>query len=99
VVGLVIYYSEQYGIDPALPLAIVKCESNFERYAKNPNSSAKSYFQFINGTWKYTMGKMGLATSTDVFDTDTHIMAGVWLLANEGERHWSESKACWSKSV
>ena len=34
-------------------LAIAKCESNFDRYAKNSVSSAEGLFQFLDGSWEY----------------------------------------------
>ena len=95
---LIRHYSLLYGIDEQLALNIVKCESNFERYAKNKNSSASGYFQFINSTWRETMTEMGYATSTDKFDEKLSIEAGVWLLSQKGgQKHWSESSQCWSK--
>lgn len=50
--------SEFNTIDPLIVseeivLRIAECESNFDRYAKNPNSTAKGLFQFTDGTWEY----------------------------------------------
>ena len=39
--------------DVNLALKIANCESNFTHDAKNPNSSAKGVYQFIDGTWKW----------------------------------------------
>lgn len=91
--------AKEYGVDPKLALAIVKCESNFQRYAKNPGSSAESYWQFLDSTWKYTMGMMGKPLDTSKFDEELSIEAGIFLLKKEGSRHWLESKPCWSKII
>lgn len=78
-------------------IKIVRCESNFEREAKNPNSTASSYAQFLKSTWRETMRRMLLPQDTSVFDENTHINAFLWLYKTDGNRHWNESRACWSK--
>lgn len=96
-VGLIEYYSEVYGVDAELTKRIVKCESGFVLEAKNPNSSAEGYFQFINSTWIHTMELMNYPTTTSKFDPEISVEAGVFLLAKEGVGHWSESRWCWDK--
>lgn len=39
-------------IDVTTALKIADCESDFIPDAKNPNSTAKGIYQFINGTWR-----------------------------------------------
>lgn len=80
-------------------MRIVRCESGFQRFAKNPHSTAEGYFQFLNSTWRYTMEMMGYPTSTSKFDEKISIEAGVYLLAKEGSRHWYPSEHCWSKKT
>ncbi len=90
------HFSKKYGVDFELAYRIVECESNFDRYAKNGSSSAESYFQFIDKTFKETMLRMNRPTSTSKFDMPIAIEAGVWLLSQEGgEKHWDASKNCW----
>lgn len=84
-------------VDPELAVNIVRCESSFDRYAKNPSSTASGYFQFLDGTWDTTMQRMGLPTSTLKTSMPEAIDAGVFLLRNDGTRHWTESSGCWSK--
>jgi soluble lytic murein transglycosylase-like protein len=40
-------------IDPDVAFAIAICESTLNPYAKNPNSTAKGLFQFLDGTWSW----------------------------------------------
>lgn len=44
--------AQRYGVDPDVLSFIAQRESNFNPQAKNPNSSAKGLFQFIDGTAK-----------------------------------------------
>lgn len=111
---LVEVFSAMYGVDPNRAKAIIKCESGvrstslddireYQRTIKTqvPNvvSSASGYFQFINGTWAHTMELLGLPSNTDKHDPVISIQAGVYLLAKEGDGHWSESRSCWSNLV
>lgn len=50
--GIIGNAAQRYGIDPEVLSFIAQRESNFNPQAKNPNSSAKGLFQFIDGTAK-----------------------------------------------
>lgn len=89
-------YSKKYEVDVDLAKNIAWCESNYYQYAKNASSSAEGVFQFIDGTWMYTMELMNLATTTDrKMEIPLSIEAGVFLLSEEGSYHWNASKHCW----
>jgi hypothetical protein len=45
--------AEEYGVDPEVAFNIADCESDFNPYAQNPNSTAKGIYQFIDGTWDW----------------------------------------------
>lgn len=98
-VELVEKYSEEFGANPKLAKAIVRCESEWNQYAKNPGSSAAGYFQFIDSTWYSTLRRMGLPADTSKFDPVLSIKAGVWLLAEDGSGHWYPSEHCWGNIV
>jgi len=53
VIKEIAYQAYEAGISVDAALRIAQCESNFDPYAKNPHSSAKGIFQFIDGTWKW----------------------------------------------
>lgn len=108
-IELVEEFIEQYDTDPIKTKAIIKCESGdtstdlntIEDYQRTiPNqaglSTASGYAQFLDGTWDWTIKRMGLPKNTDKHDPILSIKAFVWLLATDGDRHWLESKPCWS---
>lgn len=88
-----------YGYSPKRAVAIAKCESGLYPKAKAKTSSASGLFQFILGTWEWTMKEMGEPTDLDRFDPHNNIEAALFLLSKGGESHWSESEPCWSKST
>jgi soluble lytic murein transglycosylase-like protein len=49
----IVKQAEIYGIDVYEAIDIARCESNFRMRVKNPNSSAKGVYQFLDGTWEY----------------------------------------------
>ena len=71
----------EYGVNPQLALDLARIESNFETYAKNPKSTAKGLYQFIDGTWNtYCTGH--------VFDPEANTTCAMQLLSNGGIGHW-----------
>jgi len=93
--GLLYDLSIQYNIDYFLAWKIINCESGWSQYASNPSSSADSYWQFLDSTWRNTMIRMKLPVNTDKFELPHSLKAGAWLLSNDGLRHWNQSKNCW----
>lgn len=89
-------YSAQYGISADLPLRIANCESGYNQFSKNRNSTASGVFQYLASTWKATdQGKMGLS----VFDAEANVKAAVSYIASRGHANpWNASRSCWSKS-
>ncbi len=45
--------ADEYGVDYDMAMAIAECESQFDTYAANPNSTAKGVYQFLDGTWEW----------------------------------------------
>jgi soluble lytic murein transglycosylase-like protein len=71
-------YSAQYGISSEVPIRIARCESGFNQFAKNRNSTASGVFQYLTGTWKGTdEAKAGLS----VWDADANVKAAVKYMA------------------
>lgn len=57
----------KFGVDVEDALRVLQCESRLDRYAKNPNSSAKGVGQFINKTWENYCGG-------DVYDYQDNVI-------------------------
>lgn len=95
IVDYINMYAKAYQVDPNLALGIAWCESEYYQSAQNPDSSAEGVFQMIDGTWLYTMNKMGLPPDTSKTNIPLSIEAGIFLLSEEGVSHWITSKGCW----
>jgi len=73
-------------------IRIARCESNFNQYAKNPNSTAKGIFQFIDGTWRANCLKDG-----NVYDFKANIDCFWKVYQKQGDRPWVSSRGCWNE--
>ena len=96
--AVVSLYARKNDVKEVLALAIVKCESGFNPNAKNPSSTAKGLFQFLNSTRIETSRRMGTPTFSP-FDVEKQAAAGAWLLRTDGVRHWEASRTCWQKEL
>ena len=90
--NLIIKYSEQYGISSETPLCIAKHESGFNSNARNPNSTAKGVFQYLDGTWKATdEGRAGYS----VLDAESNIRAAVkYMSSRKNAKPWTVHTKC-----
>jgi soluble lytic murein transglycosylase-like protein len=90
--SLIRAYASVLGLDPEVPLAIARCESQFRWNAANPWSSARGVFQYVAGTWARTPeGRRG----TSVFDADANIRMALAHIATIGTGPWHASRTCW----
>lgn len=97
VVGLISYYSKQYGIDERIPLEVARAESNYKNVpnfkydGEKGRYTAYGIFQFTRTTWK------GFCTPdpTDRMDIEKNIECGVRMLSEGRISHWSESRSMW----
>lgn len=90
------YYSWLFGADEPVALAIAKCESQFVAGARNPSSSAKGVYQFLDGTWsRYALLHWGTVQGKDVLNYGDNVELGTWVIANYGTADWLASAACW----
>jgi hypothetical protein len=88
-------YAEAFGLDPDLPLAIARCESQFQWDAANHGSTARGVFQYVARTWKHTdEGKRG----TSALDAEANIRMALTHMATIGLSPWRASRACWGAS-
>lgn len=80
---------------PLMARKIAWCESRWDGRAKNPNSSASGYFQFIDSTWESVTGLPAPAR-----DYPYSVQLEAWeTLWDEGRgaHHWSPSEHCWAQ--
>lgn len=86
-------YSTQYGISADLPLRIAECESGYNQFSKNKNSTASGIFQYIHSTWAHTeAGVLGISP----FDADANVRMAIRSIASGGISNWNASRNCWS---
>lgn len=91
------YYADLHGASYDLANAIAMCESRMDPLAKNPHSTAKGVFQFLDGTWAYYgVKKWGTLEGRDVLDFEDNVELGTWVIANFGTSDWLASAHCWS---
>lgn len=75
--------AESVGVPADQLLAIARAESNLKPDAKNPRSSASGLFQFIDETWKETVGTHGDKHSVmeeDRLDARSNALMGAELM-------------------
>ena len=75
---------------------IAEKESSYNPTAKNPNSTAKGIYQFIDGTWRHYCLNDG-----NVYDAVANIDCFYKVLEQDGFpkglNHWASSKEKWNK--
>ncbi len=69
---------------------IVRCESGFNPWARNPASTATGLAQFLDTTWATTRYARYSRTSAK-----WNSLALAQLLRQDGPRHWYSSRPCW----
>ena len=81
---------DDYTISKFIRLGRAESHQSLDQYAKNPTSTAKGIFQFVDGTWRKYCLKDG-----NVYDFVDNINCFYKVLATDGYpkglSHWSES--------
>jgi hypothetical protein len=78
--------------------AIIACESGGNPEVCNEEygcGAGMGLCQLIPSTVKYCEEK--LKKEIDPFNPDDNLECGWWLLINEGDKHWEQSRYCWEK--
>lgn len=98
--------SEKYQIDPNVAMAIISCEGGFED-PKTCNNiygciAGQGHFQWIPSSWDNVINADYFPlpdycrTTEAVFISECNIIAGVFMLSIEGDKHWrSWSGGCY----
>ena len=84
--------------DIDLLLRIAECESRFDRYAENPESTATGVFQYLEGTWIEGVKRTGKDWElADRYNPEKATEMTIYWI-NQGElSKWNASKHCWNK--
>ena len=80
------------GVDKDLAGCIIEAESNWNYKAQNENSTAYGLAQFINGTFNTTNIRAG--KDWDRESPYHQIEMFVWLLREDGYKHWITYPLC-----
>lgn len=91
-------FSSTYGVDGTLALSIANCESQLNAQAKNPDSTAKGIYQFLDSSWDL-YSRLHWGESRDVLDSKSNIELGVWVLSQDGTQPWESSRLCWEPLI
>ncbi len=75
-------YSEEYGVDPYLVMAVIKSESNFEQEAVS-HKEARGLMQITQSTAQWLAERIGLTDGgqVDIHNPDTNIRLGCYYLS------------------
>ena len=74
-------YSEKYGVDKALVMAVIKCESSFNKDAVS-EIGASGLMQITDETFEWAQSRMGDASVgyDRIFEPETNIKHGTYIL-------------------
>ena len=90
--ALIVKYSNEYGINPEVPLCIALHESGYNALAKNKSSSAAGVFQYLASTWSKT--DEGLRGDS-VFNAESNIKAAIkYMASRKNTNPWEVKNKC-----
>lgn len=75
---------------------IAWCESRGDLFARNPTSTAKGKYQFLDGSWKYYGERLwGSIEGKDVFSEGDQDQLARYVVSIRGYTDWEASRHCW----
>ena len=75
---------------------IAFCESHGDLHAKNPRSTAKGKYQFLDGSWEgYGVELWGSLEEKSVWSEKDQDELAKYVYSKYGTRPWTSSKSCW----
>ncbi len=91
-----------HGLPSATVLAIARCESEIRQF-NNDGSLLRGrttprdvgIFQINEGYHLEKSRQLGF----DIYTTEGNIAYAMWLMKEEGTKHWNWSKNCWGQQV
>lgn len=104
--------AEEFGVNPDFMVVLAQCEGGLvDPLNKNPKSSAKGPFQFLDTTWDGVNGRPGAKdrlhergidpapyTSEDRANPVAQARIAANVISEGGLSWWNESRHCWGKS-
>ncbi len=95
--------AREYGQDPVLALAIIKCEGVRYGGKNNQNLDANGNVWSTDiGPWQinnfYHQARMK-SLGLDIYNTQDNLRYGFMLMQEQGTIPWKASESCWKKSV
>jgi len=83
-------------VDSAVMERIKQCESQGNPNARNPHSTAKGLYQFLDSSWE-AYGKLlwGSTVGKDVFSAKDNEELAMFVFLIEGTTPWESSAYCW----
>lgn len=92
--------AEESGVNPKLARRIAFCESTFRQFTAGGliirgkrNPADVGLFQ-INEQYHLTKSR---ELGFDIYTLEGNLSYALWLLQNEGTKHWRWSQSCWKK--
>ena len=99
---LIVKTSSKYGIHAETALEIARCESGLTQYNQSGevirgkvNSNDVGVFQINERYHLERSAELGF----DIHTAKGNVGYALWLMKNEGNRHWNSSRPCWSKTA
>ncbi|MEX0918721.1 MAG: hypothetical protein WDZ85_02020 [Candidatus Paceibacterota bacterium] len=91
------------GLDARLTTSIAFCESTDRQYDERTgqplrglvNPKDVGLFQINETFHQDKSAELGF----DIYTLEGNVGYALWLLENEGTRHWNASRPCWSKKI
>lgn len=101
VIDSIIEIADELSLAPDMTINALKvawCESRYDPVVKNPDSTAKGVFQFIDGTWE---GYGKIFWNNDFYTKKPYkyrdnIELALLVMKKYGLGDWAASKHCWS---
>lgn len=92
--------AEESDVNPKLARRIAFCESSFRQFAADGsivrgkrNTADVGLFQ-INEKYHFQKSR---ELGFDIYTVEGNVAYALWLIKNEGTKHWRWSQSCWKK--
>lgn len=93
--GAIAHFSEVYGVDPKISIAVARCESNFNPNVIGDGGRAKGIYQYHNETWYRHYKEFNKETGITLVkgEPKDDAQLAIWAIANGKGSEWSSLRA------